>query len=63
MFHWEMKESKGFELKVPGDGYASASKFGGDDEAAYFLSSVSSYIGFKFGSGVLLLSSELHLQS
>ena len=58
-FTWEMKSSKDFELEVPGDGYASASasKFVGDDEAAYFLYTFSSILGSD--PRVLLVLGEL----
>ena len=39
------KESEGSDLQVPGEGYASPSKFVGDNEAAYFLPSVSFILG------------------
>lgn len=44
-----MKISEGFEFEAPGDAYASAS-FVRDDEAAYFLSSVSFILGLYPGA-------------
>ena len=57
-FTWDMKSSEGFELEVPGDEY-SASKFVGDDEAAYISVLRFFHTGLRSRSFACLTSAEL----